>query len=439
MVLVMDQEVYRWFRKYYIKWLQFCENQRWIAAGRGAKYPRVLLPFMPFGHVSAIPTHNLLTTFIDTQLCDLTHKLPETPGYDKPLGFEGSMVTIIRKDDQTDDNSPLPYVLLEPTYGGIIIDFKLFKDKSWSEIETHLKEYKIHRSEPYKKTVTLSFLKRMYDLEQRWLRDGDNARYVIDWFANLLGGIDDGSAEIDPLPTMLKNIMNIRKQVVLKDIDFWDIARKMAHLLPNLVIQCRGGDVDIDLGGKFTVVATEDALFALLDGLKSSKTLEELFGFLLGYLAQGMRTGWIGLQGLSRLSKLSARFLRRRVRSLPKKIQISTDIMADPFRLLLIVENRALMVVLADGLPHSIKQVKLFCEKDKPPVPLKELWLRCCHKYEFIHLAVRLKEKQGQRALLDLSLAELIDYYPKNDFVNYIVNEGVLNIFFHLLFPFLNA
>ena len=432
----MDQEVYRWFRSYYIKWLQFCENQRWITAGRGAKYPRVLLPFMPFGNVSAIPTHNLLTTFIDTQLCDPTHKLPGTPGYDKPLGFEGSMVTVIRRDDQNDD-SPLPYVLLEPTYGGIIIDFKLFKDKPWSEVETHLKEYKIHRPEPYVKTVTFSFLKRMYDLEQKWLRDGDNARYVIDWFANLFDGIDNGSAEIDPLPTMLKNIMNIRKQVDLGDMDFWDIARKMAYLLPNLVIQCRGGDVDIDLGGRYTVVVNEEALFALLDGLKSSKTLEELFSFLLGYLAQGMRTGWIGLQGIGRLSRLSARFLRRRVRALPKKIQISTDIMADPFRLLLIVENRALMVVLADGLPHSIKQVKLFSEQDKPPVPLKELWLRCCHKYEFIHLAVRLREKE--RALLNLSLAELVEYYPKNDFVDYIVSEGVLNIFFHLLFPFLNA
>jgi len=129
--------------------------------------------------------------------------------------------------------------------------------------------------------------------------------------------------------------------------------------------------------------------------------------------------------------------MRGRVHALPKKIQISTDILADPFRFLLIVENKALMVVLVDGLLHSIKQVELFAEKEKSSGSLKELWLRCCHKHEFIHLAVRLKEKQT--ALLELSLAELVEYHPDNDFVNYIVREGILNIFFYLLFPFLNA
>lgn len=433
----MDQEVYRWLKGYYIKWLQFCENQRWIIAGRGAKYPRILLPFLPYGIVSAIPTHNLLTTFIDTQLCDAASELPETPGYNNPLGFEGSMVTIIKEDNQKDDSDPLPYVLLEPTYGGIITDFKIYRNTPWDEIEPVLSEYKIHRLEPYIKSVTISFLKSMYELEQQWLRDGDNARFMIDWFANLFRGIDSKTAGIEPMPVMLENIMNIRKQVALGDINFWDVLRELSYLFPNLVIRCRGGDITLDLGGKYTVVITEEALFALLDGLKSSRTLGELFYFIFSYMAQGMKTGWISLQGLSWLSKLSTKLMRRKVHSLPKKIQISSDIMADPFRILLVLENKALMVVLADGLLHSIKQVKIFPEQDEPSVSLKKLWLRCCREHEFIHLAVRLKAKQA--ALIDLSLAEMVEYYPDNDFVNYIIRKGVLNILFHLLLPFLNA
>ncbi len=129
--------------------------------------------------------------------------------------------------------------------------------------------------------------------------------------------------------------------------------------------------------------------------------------------------------------------MRGVVHTLPKKIQVSTDIMADLFRFLLVVENKALMVVLVNGLPHSIKQVELSHEQDKSFVPLKELWLCCCHEHEFIHLAVRSKGKQT--ALLNLSLPELVEYHPDNDFVNYIVREGILNIFFYLLFPFLSA
>ena len=148
MVLVMEPEVYHWFRNYYHKWLQFCENQRWIVAGRGAKYTRILLPFQPYSHVSAIPIHNLLTTFIDTQICDVASELPEAPGYDKYLGFEGSMITVVRRDDQGDDDSLLPYVLLEPTYGGIITGFRLFKNISWNAVKLHLEKYDIHRADP---------------------------------------------------------------------------------------------------------------------------------------------------------------------------------------------------------------------------------------------------------------------------------------------------
>ncbi|MFC1714763.1 hypothetical protein ACFL6S_13940 [Candidatus Poribacteria bacterium] len=435
---MMEPEVYRWFRNYYVKWLQFCENQRWIVAGREAKHPRIVLPFQPYGDVSAVPIHNLLTTFIDMQICDVIPGLPKTPGYDKPLGFEGSMVTVVKRDDQSDDdNSPIPYVLLEPTYGGIITGFKLFKDKPWSEIEPHLKEYDIHRCEPYIKTVTFSFLKRMYELEQQWLNNGDNARFLIDWFANLFAGIDDGSAKVTPVPPLLANVMNIRKQVDLGDIDFWDIVRKLSHLLPRIVIQGRGGDVVFDFGGKRTVIVNEEALLALLDVLKSSKTLGELVNLLIGYMAKVMKTGWISLQGFGWLSKLSAKYMRRRVNALPKKIQIATDILADPFRFLLVVENKVLLVVLTNGLLDSIKQVELAPQKGESSVPLKDLWLKCCEDYEFIHLAVRLKPSQS--ALLDLSLAEMIDQYPENDFVDYIIREGVLNIFFCLLFPFLNA
>jgi hypothetical protein len=112
--------------------------------------------------------------------------------------------------------------------------------------------------------------------------------------------------------------------------------------------------------------------------------------------------------------------------------------MANPFRFLLIANNRALLITLTEGGLESILRVDLeFSDVDHKAPTTKDLWLRCCHSHPFVHLAVRLTGDNLSGA--GLSLLEQVDYYPRNDFVRYIMRKGILQVFFNLMFPFLSA
>ena len=246
----------------------------------------------------------------------------------------------------------------------------------------------------------------------------------------MLAAIDDGTAKVEPRPLMLQNVLTIKDSVQLGDVDVTGTLLKFAHLAPNLTIAGRGGDMPIDLGGKLTLVLTEPGLLALLDGLKFSKNLAELTAFLIGFAGRGMTEDWIALGGARWLSKVSAYFLRHRIRALPKKVQILTKIMGNPFRLLLCVKDKGVLVTFNNGLPESVKPAPV------PPdaASLKDVWLECCAKQGFINLAVRPKEGK-----FNLQVFEQIDYYPQNDFVKYMMRKGALQFLFGLVFPFLSS
>jgi hypothetical protein len=437
MVLVMnglplnqDPALKNWFRCYYVKWLETCDNQRWVADGRAPKHPTALMPFIPFGVAPAVPYNAFLTAFIDRQICWRDDSLPS------PLGFDGHMATLVVDNPA----QPCPYIMIETVKGGVVTDFEMFRNVNWTDpaVAACLAAKGITRI--YQKIVHTAFLRQLYQLHQQWLIDGDNARYLIGFVETLLKGMQTGIAAINPKPPMLANLETIfTTSVKLGPLDVWGALKKYAHLAPNIIIEGRGGDVPIDLGGKLAIVLTEDALLTLLDGFKFSTTLSELAAFLIGFAARGLREGEFKIAGARWAAKPVAWMARRRIRVLPKKIQIMTKIMGNPFRLLVFADCHALLVTFQDGLPAGIEYVDTpDPAPGQPPAPARERWLQVCRaRDQFIHLSVQLRDRV--QPSLSLSLHEIVDYYPRNDFVVYIMRKGALDFVFNLMAPFLGA
>jgi len=244
---------------------------------------------------------------------------------------------------------------------------------------------------------------------------------------------------------MLENFMNIRKQIKLKGIDVRAKVLGHSELIPNLLIEGRRGEIPINLGGKHTLVISENALFSLLDGFKFNNNLADLTSYFLEFLGRSLRTGEIKISGLRWLSKISAWYFKRRVYALPKKVQLLSKIMADPFRLMVMINNKIIVLTMKNGLPVTIKSVDLEIQKkDTKSLTLKDYWLLVCKEYEFIHIAITLKEPRHAkwytiRPLVDLGFIHHIDVYPKNDFVRFFIRKMPLNLIFNAVLPFLSA
>jgi hypothetical protein len=450
MVLVMKREprfndpenkaVKEWFRVYYVKWMETCENLRWLSSGRGVKHPKSLLPFIPFAVVPSLPYTNLLITFIDTQISHIDETLPHQ------LGNTGHMASII-EDPCTDfEKNKEPYILVEWCYGGVVKYYTKRNNKFWPDLVRELKEEgtPIDNKTINKKIVKTSFLRELYQLDQKWRVHGDNALYLIDFMFKLFQGINNGDARMDPKMPMLENLDKIKGQIKLHNIDVHAIVKQYAGLLPNLTIEGRGGEIPIHLGGKYTIVLSENALWAFLDGFKLHDNLAGITSYLLAFMEQGLRTGWIKLSGLRWLSKISTWYFKRRVYTLPKKVQTLAKIMANPFRLMLVGNGKAIVLTMKNGLPDLVEGFDLDAEPDEP---LKDLWLWACKgrkERQFIHLAIRLKEPPQAkwymiRPLFDLSFLQRVDFYPKNDYVRFILRKGPLQLICNALLPFLSA
>ncbi len=418
-----DLALKEWFYVYYIKWMEVAENGRWMAEGRGIKNPLVWIPLMPFGQQPAEPFHYLLTALIDAQLCKVAHK--PTHRY----GGVGNMATIIVDPPSSNPSGPVPFVMFEEVDGGIVTDYRMYPNVNWPTAARQLQIEGFDTAGCYRKFVHTSFLRQIYELHQQWLTDSDNARYLIGFAVALFKALDKKKANVDPRPPMLANLLAVKKQIKVGDIDVGGTLLKYAHLMPNLIIEGRGGDMFIDLGGRFNLVLTDVALLSLLDCFKFNNTLPTLSSSLIAFASQGLQRGWIKIDGVRWMSKLSAVFLRRRIRSLPQKVALLTKIMGNPFRLMLSTNNKGVVITLKDGLPESINPAVF----PSDPTDLRGLWLHNCEKHGFIHLAAR--PRGGE---LSLQLSDQLDYYPQNDFVKYIMRKGALQFLFGLVFPFLS-
>lgn len=434
-----NKVVKEWFRVYYVKWMETCENLRWLSSGRGVKHPKSLLPLIPFGVVPSLPYTNLLITFIDKQICRIDETLPHC------LGNRGHMASIIEDPGTDYKEDKEPHILVEWCYGGVITYYTSRREILWPDLVRELEEKgtPIDPETINKKIVKTSFLRELYQLDQEWRVHGDNARYLIDFMFKLYEGINNGNAKMVPKIFMLENLDEIKNQIRLHRMDVRGLVRRHAGLLPNLTIEGRGGEIPIELGGRYTIVLSEDALWAFLDGFKLQHNLADLTSYLLAFVGRGLRTGWIKLSGLRWLSKISAWYFKRRVYALPKKVQTLTKIMANPFRLMLVGDDKAIVLTMKNGLPDSIEGFPLV----EPDKPLKDHWLWACkdrEDHQFIHLAVRLKQPPQARwymirPLFDLSFLQRVDFYPRNDFVRFILRKGPLQLICNTVLPFLSA
>jgi len=434
------EKVWRWLRYYYHKWMETCENQRWIIEGRAPKYPQALLPFIPFGFVPAEPYHYLLTSFVDGHLGVLGNKLVN------PLGNPAHMATIIQEEpfDVTEQpNREVSYLMIEQVFGGIITDFWMFENTTWNKVTAFLQANNIDMP-IYRKGVTWAFLEKMYDRHQKWLIDGFNSTYFLDFFRAIFDGIDSGDAGIQPQPPMLKNlldVLNTHVQIPADKINLWGTLDILAPNLPSIQIEGRGGSIPITLDSPFTLVVSEAGLLAMLDGLKYSRTLGEVTLFMIGFVGRGLQAGWLQLKGARWVSKLVAWRMRRKLIALPKKVSMMTQLLANPFRILLIVGKNAFSVELVDGNPELIRY-----EEDLPILdaenkrrPVDDVWREFCKRGKYAHVAVdvNLPDPYAGRFPVGNDIEDMISYYPKNDFVRYIMRQGLVKMFANLVVPFL--
>jgi hypothetical protein len=334
--------------------------------------------------------------------------------------------------------------MFEWVEGGIVTNYAMHTNTTWAEVKKTLtpEDLKIC----YTKQVSTDFLRQVYALHQQWTKDGDNARYLVEFLITLWKGMDTGSAKIDPAPAMLAHLRYIlANSLKLDGIDVGALLVNNSHLIPNFTIATRKGDLPINMGHALTVVIDEQAIYTLLDGLKLHDNLGDLTAYFIGFVAEAMRTGWIKIGGARWLSKLSALFLKRKIHSLPKKIQILTKIMGNPFRLLIVLQDKALLVSLTDGLPTSIETLPLI-GKGKLPVDasLEQIWLSAYPDYPFVNLAVRVNGLTPGRLSTfnqnaSFSLQDQMEFYPNNDFVRYIMRKGALQVLLDLALPFMKA
>jgi len=413
--------------------METCENQRSIASGNGVKYAQAVIPFIPFGAVPALPFTRLLTTFIDAHFSQKSEKLP------LGSGSPGHMASII-----IDPGSyQRPYVMMEWVYGGVVQSSLVFKGKTEMYCERELEDETIY----YKKSVKIEFLRELHGLHQKWLVHGDNARYLVDFAFLLAEAIREKNVTIAPEIPILANLHKIRDQIEFKSIDVREVAETYYKFLPNLIVECRGGDIPIHLGGKYTIAITEEALLMFLDGFRLHDNLADLTAYLIALMGRGLRTGQVKLVGWRWVSKIFVWWFKRRVFKLPKKMQVLAKIMANPFRLLVVANGKGVIVTLENGLPTSVKEADLGSgsngTKDRAQ-ELKDLWLSACKNHRFIHMAVTLKESPRSRyytirPLIDLSFLQQIDFYPHNDFVRFLLRKGPLQLICNVILPFLSA
>ncbi|MFH0774428.1 MAG: hypothetical protein V2A53_02885 [bacterium] len=131
-------------------------------------------------------------------------------------------------------------------------------------------------------------------------------------------------------------------------------------------------------------------------------------------------------------------WIRKRVRRLPEKLYVLARIMADPFRLMVVSGERSLFFQFDEGLLSKVWWQRI----DNPNMPLKEVWLDYCKNHQFIHLSFYIPINDLQRIEEGLSLGrvslkmrEPIEFYPKNQFVQYLSLLDPISIA-QLLLPF---
>ncbi len=432
-----DKELKDWFRTYYIKWMETCDNLRWVSSGRGEKHPQALLPFIPFGYVPGLPYAEVLTRLIDV----LFGRIPDQTA--DPLGNPAHMASII-VDPDTDVR---PYILVEYVYGGVVQEHRLFRDSTWSDVEHALSRSKhFSPGKPiYKKTVKTAFLRKMYELHQQWLVHGNNARYLIDFLFNILRALRDGEATFEPEMPILSNLRSILRQIRFHsqgmEEEARDLAIRFSSQVPNLLIRTRGEEVPIDLGGKRTISISDEAMFALLDGLKLHATLAGLTDYLLELTERGLSCGWFKISGLEWLSRTSIWWFKPRVRALSGKMRLLCKIMANPYRIAMIFGTRKILITVKEGGLESIEVDDLRTAREPT---LRDQWLSLCNQHGFVHLAITLRrDPQSKhwtlRAPGDFSILQRIDFFPNSDFIRFILRKGPLQLFFNVLMPFLSA
>lgn len=285
--------------------METCENQRSIASGNGVKYAQAVIPFIPFGAVPALPFTRLLTTFIDAHFSQKSEKLP------LGSGSPGHMASII-----IDPGSyQRPYVMMEWVYGGVVQSSLVFKGKTEMYCERELEDETIY----YKKSVKIEFLRELHGLHQKWLVHGDNARYLVDFAFLLAEAIREKNVTIAPEIPILANLHKIRDQIEFKSIDVREVAETYYKFLPNLIVECRGGDIPIHLGGKYTIAITEEALLMFLDGFRLHDNLADLTAYLIALMAGGCAPGKSSLSAGDGSQKFSCGGLSGAFLNCPKK------------------------------------------------------------------------------------------------------------------------
>jgi hypothetical protein len=460
-----DKALKDWFRRYYVKWMETCDNLRWVSAGRGEKHPLALLPFVPFGRVPGLPYTTVLATLIDQVIGLIPDELTN------PLGNPGHMVSII--EDRKCDMDPIscdtcsrvhPYILLEWVYGGVVTKHKLYRNRSLDSINWNERgqEDAFNTHGIYKKIVTTPFLRKLHGLHKEWVVHGDNARYVIDFMATLVEGLIDQDARVEPPLPVFENLIKIWKQIHIEELAHDEtcpetgldeesrktdrrkkiraFVMRFSSRVPNLTVRTRQGELPIDLGGKCTVSISEASLFAFVDGIKLNDNLAGLTSHMLSFVQASLRRGWIQFAGLEWLSRITARLFKHRVYSLANKTQVLAKVMANPFRVAVMIESWPLILTMEDG---GLTRIELF-RSDDDTLTLKEHWLHLCKTHDFIHLAVRLRESPQKKNFTlkppaDLSILQRVEFYPKNDFVRFIIRKGPLQLFLKVIMPFLSA
>ncbi|MFH0774425.1 MAG: hypothetical protein V2A53_02870 [bacterium] len=417
----METELYNWLKVHYRNWLRFIEASSALAKKEDLARKEVVFPFTSFLKLPALA----FCCFMRRLLLD-------------NFGKDASMLTVLVEDE----TGRTPYILYEEISDGFFRSYKLFNDKTENEVKGILaNEGKVVA---YVKKVHISLLKEIMEKEKAFSHHDSRARFLIDLIFLALENLGQ-RFRIEPTPPFLQNLIKILKDdIQLSWLVFTELAKNrlksaISSNLPSIKIITEKGNLGILIPKRSISITMNDSfLFGLIDCLSSSENLKGLYGRLITFVWEGVKDGEISWKWGWLKSRLIDWWIRKKVRRLPEKLYVLARIMADPFRLMVVSGERALLFQFDEGLLSKVWWYKI----EDPNMPLKEVWLDYCKNHQFIHLSFYIPINDLQRieeglslGRISLKMREPIEFYPKNQFVQYLSLLDPVSIA-QLLLPF---
>ncbi|MFH1447698.1 MAG: hypothetical protein ABIG39_02445 [Candidatus Micrarchaeota archaeon] len=324
----------------------------------------------------------------------------------------------------TQRKKPL-FMLVERVKGGRFVSIEVINPIPISEAKEKYKASLV-------KSVERSVLEKAFSLQDRYKNTLDKRTYVLELTVLLTNALKKKTLVFSPTPRIIKSLLrairNVRVDITL--------LTGLRDYIASIEIVSGKRSMLLNLGTPLRIVIKKDYLLKLIRDIEEIRDLQGLMDISLNWLADGFKDYLVRVEPASFIWRGVGILVKHDAERVARKTKFMLSMLADPLNMLIMIDKDAYMLVFKNGVISSIGSVE---SKDGD---LRKTWLELSRNYGFVHLAFKSNPTVLERAFSRLNLnalfkKEVVEFYPKNEFVAHLNDLGVLKMLLRLVYPFI--